>query len=192
MKIAVDVDGVLLDLMVTYCDIYNELYQTNYKKQDVNRWDFFVEWEISEKKAFEIFHGIYEDTSDVPLIDTNALKVLKGLNNAHHVDIVSARTQKYRSQLKEKLASHGIKEGIHYENLILVSDKPYNIKLHLNYDLYIDDNPHLAAAVRKQNNKILLLYDQPWNRGINEQENIIRVKNWTDIHQKIKDLKNRL
>jgi len=192
MKIAVDVDGVLLDLMITYCEIYNQKYQTGYEKEDVNRWDFFVEWEISEKKAFEIFHGIYEETSDVPLIDNHAPKVLEKLNKIHHIDIVSARTDKYRSQLKKKLASHGIKKGYHYRNLILVSDKPYNIKLGLNYDLYIDDNPHLAKAIKNKKDIILFLYDQPWNRNIDEEINIIRVRNWQEIQFKITEfMKNK-
>ena len=189
MRIAVDVDGVLLDLMITYCEVFNELYQTNYKKSDVTRWDFFEAWEIDESKAFEIFHRIYEKTSDVPFIDKDALNVLRELNKTNHIDIVSARTNKFKKHLKKKLGSHGIKKGTHYENLILVDDKPYDIKLGLDYDIYIDDSPHLAAAIREQNNSILFLYDQPWNREVNDGENIIRVKNWMIIHQKIKHLK---
>ncbi|TFF95591.1 MAG: hypothetical protein EU547_07345 [Promethearchaeota archaeon] len=188
MRIAVDVDGVLLDLMIKYCEVFNERYQTNYKKSDVTRWDFFEAWNIDESKAFEIFHNIYQKTSDVPFIDNKALEVLKDLNKTNHIDIVSARTSKFKKQLKKKLKSHGIKKGTHYENLILVHDKPYDIKLRLDYDIYIDDSPHLAAAVREKNNSILFLYDQPWNRQINDVENIIRVKNWKSIHQKIKNL----
>ncbi|TFF94238.1 MAG: hypothetical protein EU543_01750 [Promethearchaeota archaeon] len=188
MRIAVDVDGVLLDLMITYCEIYNERFQTNYEKRDVTRWDFFEEWEINEREAFEIFHGIYEKTSVVPFIDKNALESLKDLNKTHHIDIVSARTRKFKKQLKKKLESHGMIKGTHYERLILVNDKPYDIKLNLKYDIYIDDSPHLATAVKQQEDKIIFLYDQPWNRSLKEEKNIIRVKNWTDIHQKIKDL----
>lgn len=35
----------------------------------------------------------------------------------------------------------------------------------------------------------LFIYDQPWNRELKEENNLIRVNNWSAIHQKIKDLK---
>ncbi|TXT65591.1 MAG: putative NT5C domain containing protein [Promethearchaeota archaeon] len=190
MKIAVDVDGVLLDLMDTYCEVYNEQFETNYKKSDVTRWDFFEEWEIRERDAFEIFHKIYENSSDIPFIDEYALFVLKEINEIHHVDIVSARSEQYSVQLGDTLKSHGIIDGIHYQHLILVNEKPYDIKLRLNYDLYIDDNPHLAWAIKERTEIVLFLYDQPWNRNINEKnkKNIFRVKNWIDINREIKGL----
>ncbi|MBD3216148.1 MAG: hypothetical protein GF311_26275 [Candidatus Lokiarchaeota archaeon] len=190
MKIAVDVDGVLLDLMVTYCEIYNEQFETDYTKKDVIRWDFFEEWDINENQAFEIFHEIYENSFEIPLIDEYALFVLEQINKSHHVDIVSARSEQFTSQLGGTLKSHGINQGIHYRHLILVHEKPYDIKLRLNYDLYIDDNPHLANAIRERNDEVLLLYDQPWNRVIDESENIIRVFNWKEIHHDIRNLEN--
>jgi len=112
MKIAVDIDGVLLDLMVTFCEIFNQRYNTNYRKKDVISWEFFKDWNVSEKESYEIFYKIYENSSSVPFIDENAPVILKKLNNIHHVDIVSARTSKYRHQLIKKLHEHDIKKGI--------------------------------------------------------------------------------
>lgn len=185
MKIAIDIDGVLLDLMATFCDIFNQRYNTNYKKKDVINWEFFKDWSISEEEAYEIFYKIYEDSSSVPFIDENAPSILKSLNNFHHIDLVSARTSKYRHQLIKKLNAHGIRKGVQYTNLILVNHKPYDKKLDLKYDIYVDDNPNLVEPVQKMKGRFLLLYDQPWNQYCICEENIIRVYNWKEIHAKI-------
>ena len=44
MRIAVDIDGVLLDLVITFCEIFNERYNTHYTKEDVSNWEFFNDW----------------------------------------------------------------------------------------------------------------------------------------------------
>jgi len=35
----------------------------------------------------------------------------------------------------------------------------------------------------------LLLYDHHWNKDCNGIDNVIRVKNWKDIHKEVKNLK---
>jgi uncharacterized HAD superfamily protein len=189
MKIAVDIDGVLLDLMVTFCEIFNHRYNTNYGKKDVISWEFFKDWNVSEKESYEIFYKIYENSSSVPFIDESAPAILKELNAINHVDIVSARTSKYRSQLVKKLQEHDVKKGVQYVNLILVNHKPYDKKLDLKYDVYVEDNPNLVERVRKMKEKFLLLYDQPWNQYCICEENVIRVYNWNEIYENIKRLR---
>jgi uncharacterized HAD superfamily protein len=181
MKVAVDVDGVLLDLMVEYCEVFNEKYGTDYEKEDVAHWEFYHDWNISEEAAWEIFHRIYKNSHKIPFIDKNAHKVLKLLNKNHHVDIVSARTFKFKAELRKALKNHGIFKNFHYNSLVLVENKPYDVKLNLDYDIYIDDNPNLVYPIQKTLDKTLLLYSQPWNENSKTSENILRVENWEEI-----------
>ena len=60
MRIAVDIDGVLLDLVITFCEIFNERYNTHYTKEDVSNWEFFNDWNITEEEAFEIAQFLYK------------------------------------------------------------------------------------------------------------------------------------
>ena len=129
MKIAVDIDGVILDIIVEYCEIFNRRYGTNYKKNDVTKWDFFSDWNIDEETGFKIFFEIYEDSQNIPFIDEDAPKIMKRLNERYDVDIVSARVPEYRSSIVDKLESHDIMAGIQYTELILLHHKPYDIKL---------------------------------------------------------------
>lgn len=188
MKIAVDIDGVLLDLVITFCEIFNEKYNMHYTKEDVSNWEFFNDWNISEEEAFGIFYQIYENTMVVPFIDEDASKFMKKLNLDHDVYILSARTSLYKAQIIKKLNLHNIKKGEHYNELILVHHKPYDQKQNYKFDIYIDDNPHLAETIKKTKERYLLLYNQPWNQNFICKNNIIRVYNWKEVYETIMSL----
>ena len=188
MKIAIDIDGVLLDIIVRYCEIYNERFGTSYQKKDITSWDFFRDWDITEEAAFNIFYEIYADSMSVPFIDDRAPDIMKSLNEIYDVDIVSARLPQYRSSIVNKLNFHNIREGTHYIELILLHHKPYDIKLKQKYDLYVDDNPNLVEPIKKMNNRALLLYDQPWNQHSVCENNVYRVYDWNDVYMKIKEM----
>lgn len=182
MKIAIDIDGVLLDIIIPFCEKFNQKYNTEYRKKDVTNWDFYKEWNITEDEAFEFFYEIYENTMSVPFIDEKAPKFMNKLHKLHELYILSARASQYRTQIIEKLNSHNIKKDSHYNDIILVHHKPYDLKITQPFDIYIDDNPNLAKAIEKTDDKYLLLYNQPWNQKIKTTNNIIRVFNWKDIY----------
>jgi len=181
MKIAVDVDGVILAMIPKVCERYNKAFNTNYTKEDVKQWEFFKDWNITEESMYKIFCQVYENSQTLSLVDENAPQVLKKLYNKYYVDLVTARDLRFESNLLERLTSLGIKKGAYYENLIHVKAKPYDSKLSLNYDLIIDDNPNLVKAIGKYMNKKLLLYDQPWNQNFQDKERVTRVYNWNQI-----------
>ncbi len=188
MKVAVDIDGVLLDIIIEYCKIFNKRYGTHYQKKDVTSWDFFKEWNIDEETAFKIFFEIYANTGNVPFIDPDAPDILKKLNKSHQVSIVSARLPEYQNEIVKKLRDHNILHKVHYKEVILLHHYPSDIKLRENYDIYIDDNPNLAESIKNLKGRTLLLYDQPWNQHFICENNVIRVYNWKDIALKFKEL----
>lgn len=185
MKIAIDIDGVLLDLMITFCEIFNKRHKTNFQKKDVTNWEFFMDWNISEKEVFELFFYIYENSMLVPFIDEKASKYMKKLNKKYEVFVVSARNSQYRGQIIEKLHFHKVRKGIEFIELILVDHKPYDLKLNLNYNIYVDDNPNLVEPIKKIKEKYLLLYDQPWNQKCICEKNVFRIRNWKEVYDKI-------
>ena len=158
LRIAIDIDGVLLDLVVNFCDIFNKKHGTSYNKNDINNWEFYNEWNISEEEAFGIFFEIYENTMSVPFIDEATSDHMEKLNKNHEVYILSARTSEYRAHIIEKLNFHNIKKGKQYIDLILVCPKPYNSKQNYDFDVYVDDNPHLADAIKLKVDRYLLLF----------------------------------
>jgi uncharacterized HAD superfamily protein len=185
MKIAVDIDGVILDLVVKVCEIFNRLHKTNYTKNEVTRWEFFRDWNIPEKEIFEIFEKAYEESMTIPTIDNNTPHVLQRINARYHVDLLTARSKTFEAQLINKLNSLKIIKGSHYQNLNYADPKPYDLKLNLDYDIFIDDNPNLVESIKKFPEKKVFLYDQPWNKDLTENNNVKRVFNWEQIESLI-------
>lgn len=186
MKIAVDVDGVIFDLVDAFLNIFNHKFHTNYKRNDITQWEFYKDWKVSENQVYEIFYQIYEGKIPAPLIDKSIPVFLKRINNHHHVDILSARNSNFKSQLKAQLQNHNIIMGISYNDIILVNEKPYDLKLKHRYEIYIDDNPNLVDPIKKMETKTLFLYDQPWNKDSICDLNVIRIENWGQIIEELK------
>lgn len=182
MKIAVDVDGVILDSMAWFVRYFNRKYNASYCQEDATQWGFFTDWNIEEEEFYEIFHTLFRSDKVAPLMDENIPTYLRQLNNSHRVDIVSARNPRFKYQLRRKLEKHHIKEQVHYGRLVVVKEKPDALKVSLGYDLYIDDNPNLVPAILKCPNATLLLFCHPWNAHVDVRPmNVIRVANWEEI-----------
>ena len=61
-------------------------------------------------------------------------------------------------------------------------------KSSLNYDVFIEDSPYEALNIVK-NNKICLLYDQPWNRFLQPNSSLLRVENLKESKRLIKEIR---
>ena len=184
MKIAVDVDGVLLNIIEKFCKLFNSKYKTNYTKKDIIQWEFYRDLNISESEAYDIFYEIFRDVN-ISLEDENSVEILEQLNKNYYIDLVSARDSQFKSNLVKNLENVNIRKDIHFNNIIMVKSHPYDVKLDYDYDIFIDDNPFLATAIQSFPKKVLLLYDQPWNQECRTGKNIYRVHDWKDIYMKL-------
>jgi len=180
MKICQDMDGVIFNLMEEYCEQYNKKYDSDKTMKDVNNWAFYEDWGMTEEECFEIFDVI--DQRRLKLIDPMIPRYLKLMMEDNELDIVTLKPLEMEPVIKEALAINRIFEGEHYNNLIVKHYGVSDIKITLDYKLYIDDNPKLAASFPRDD-KWLLLYDSPWNRNVNE-DRVVRVYNWADILNK--------
>lgn len=204
IEIAVDVDGVLLDTMITFCEIYNEVYSgskgfKSKSKEDVTSWQFNHDWNLPDTALWHIFDLIAEQLLFVPFVDPHASVVMRKLRRKFIVDIVTARKEKDKGELVAKLHKHRIMEGVNYDALHTVDRHDFNVKLDMCYNIYIDDNPNLVENIKQHEDKLLLLYDQPWNQNCICSDNVIRVKNWREVwkvimlvNKQVNTIKNRL
>ena len=182
MKISLDVDSVLANVMVVWNIIYNKEYDKKLKKEDINAWDFWKKLDLSRKEFNDIFTKTWNQWNTISPTEENLGSKVKELSNLGTVDIVTGRSKETISQVKEWLK----KENIVYNKFIRVS--PYALKGNLPYDVFIDDSPYNIIDAAKRN-KFSLIYNQPWNQGINTNQNIFRVNDITEAIQIIKDLK---
>ena len=184
MKIAVDIDGVILDLMDEFCKVWNDRHETDYTLKDVTCYDFYRAWGLPNKETWDLFAELQANPMSLSTLDSFAPICIENINNNYDVDILTARDKEVIDILEEKLAMMGIRKNIHYNKILTTPKTPSHIKINYNYDIYIDDNPNLAEHI---NNKKLIIFDQPWNQNIKENLAIYRAKNWNDICMIIKN-----
>ena len=175
LKIAVDLDGVIWDIMGIFVDIYNRLYKENVKYEDVDSWYFFPQdrWDV-------VYPLTLPRIMEYPILNEYIPTYLYYMNKVHDVTIVT-KEQNPIGTMEAKLETLDIKKGREYDKIIKldISDN----KLDYPFNLYIDDYPGMAKKMREYPGKTLLFYEQPWNRKTEyiQAGNVIKVKEWNDI-----------
>ena len=177
MKIALDVDGVLADVIVSWINFSNSK-RSKISKHEITDWEFWKKFQIDPFDFYAELNACWENWNLIPPTEENLSEVTKSLSNLGQVDIVTAREKSTDSFVKSWLNHHDIS----YNNYISVIDGP--MKADLDYDVFIDDSP-LNAEKFLKNNKNVILYSQPWNQHISENE-IYRISCLSQAVEKIK------
>ncbi len=169
MKIALDVDSVLADVIVTWLDVYREFSGRSLKKAEVNTWNFWKTLGLTRKQFEDIFTEAWVRWERIPPTENNLAGTVKRLRRLHTVDIVTGRTLNTVPDVKKWLSW----QNIDYEQFVRVPT--YTLKSSLEYDIFIDDSPlNIVGAADK--NRHSILYDQPWNQDMEPHPVIYRVK----------------
>ena len=177
MKIALDVDGVLADVIMSWLNYSNSI-RPEIAKHQITSWEFWNEFEIDRYDFYTELSSCWKNWMTIPTTEKNLSSITKSLTDIGQVDIVTARERSTDSFVKSWLDHHNIE----YDNYVSVIDGP--MKADLDYDVFIDDSP-LNAEQFLKNNKKVILYSQPWNQHVPENK-IHRVSNLLDAIEKIK------
>jgi len=177
MKIALDVDGVLADVIKSWLN-YSNTIRPKISKHNITDWDFWKKHKINRYDFYAELSSCWKNWNSIPSTEENLSYVTKNLANLGQVDIVTARERSTDSFVKNWLNHHNIS----YDDYISVIDGP--MKADLDYDVFIDDSP-LNAQNFLQHNKQVILYSQPWNQHVSENR-INRISNLSEAIDKIK------
>lgn len=177
MKIALDVDGVLADVIESWL-IYSNKIRPVIFKDDITNWDFWKKFKINRYDFYEELTACWKNWNSIPPTEDNLSIITQNLSNFGQVDIVTARELSTDSFVKSWLKLHDVT----YQNYVSVIDGP--MKADLDYDIFIDDSPLNAIKFLKRK-KHVLLYSQPWNQHISDQ-NIQRISTLSEAVEKLK------
>lgn len=178
MKIALDVDGVLADVIQSWLN-YNNSIRQEILRQEISDWDFWKKFKINRYDFYAELSSCWKNWMSVPPTETNLSLTTKNLSKIGQVDIVTARERSTDSFVKNWLNHYDIS----YDNYVSVIDGP--MKADLDYDIFIDDSP-LNAIKFLENNKKVILYSQPWNKHISNNQ-LFRI---SKLSESIKIIKN--
>ena len=166
MIIGLDVDDVLLSLMDRWLYEYNEAYDDNLQKHDINAWET---WKFTKpecgKRIYRLLHPTMYDWVEP---EPSAAAFVQNIRDRGHTPrYVTACGDPKKLQLHRRFATakwnalirHGIAE---YGELLL----PGKDKSRAPVDMLIDDRAHNCTGFR---NGMAVLFTQPWNEWLQDE-----------------------
>lgn len=175
MLIGVDIDGVLADLMggvQRWTEV--ESPQRSFAYSDVCDWGFPTrhfgdDWHTILDTIWA--HWVeYIAPVEIDLPAYQSLRRLHRAGRPHKIAVITNEPPKRHQAMLGFLDW----QKIPYDVLIM-DGIPQHTKLEYPLDVLVDDNPVLAEQAPLYPRKLVLLRDQPWNRGVAETENLRRV-----------------
>jgi len=155
LRIALDVDGVLADVIASWLAYSNKIRPTISKSQ-ISEWDFWKNHSIDKFDFYNELSICWKSWENVPPTENNIAYATTQLSNLGTVDIVTAREESTHNDVKNWLKLH----KINFKNYVGVLEGVE--KSRLDYDVFIDDSP-LNAKSMLEEGKSVILYSQPWN-----------------------------
>ena len=184
MKIAIDLDGVLADASKIWMRLLNERFNIKVDKSNVDQWDFWKKIGISKKSFEEVFDDAWKEWQAIDETEIGLKENIDEIKDFGKTDLVTARNKKTMDDVMQWLEM----TKITFDEIVVV-DENY-LKGNLDYDVFVDDSPIQVMEIANLD-KVALVYDQPWNSHIISRNNLIRIKNFTEVISYIKDSKFR-
>jgi len=160
LKIGLDVDGVLADVIHTWLD-YNNKIRKAISKEEISEWDFWGRYQIDKYDFYKELSLCWQTWHKIPSTEENLSTTTSTLSHVGEVDIVTAREESTHTYVKSWLSS----QKITYKNYVGVLEGLEKTKL--DYDIFIDDSPINAKSMLNAG-KTVILYTQPWNLNFND------------------------
>lgn len=190
MKIGIDIDGVLVDIVRYIVDYGMKFcYENNlpYKIKD-DEYDETKALGITEEQTEKFWNqylGFYATKYQARDFASEVIKILKQENKIY---IITARNEEglppeTYGTMQKMVKQWLIDNQIEYDKLIFTEGSKLPYCLENKIDVMVEDSPRNVKDIASQ--VPVLCFDNPYNRKI-EGKNITRVYSWYDVLEKIK------
>jgi uncharacterized HAD superfamily protein len=195
MKIGVDLDDVLADLLNKLVKFHNEKFGTSLTRKDFNNYNLWKVWggtkEETVQKLYDFYNSDY--SKKVGVID-GAKESVNSLKKNHKLVVITSRQNDFIEQTERWVNENfpGVFSGIYFTNYQSRSGKirtKSEICDKLGIDILIEDSLKFAKDCARPDRKVFLL-DRPWNQSSDLPENLTRVFSWKEILNQIKGIEN--
>lgn len=175
LRVAVDLDGVLADTMVTFCKILNQRHSTHFTVNSFVQWNAWRIAHITKDEFFRTLDKAWFEWKNIPPVKENIGEEVGRIRGFGHIDIVTGRSQETVQAAKAWLEKYKVP----YETFVRTAGTKAKAKL--NYDVFIDDSAELMALIASSLDRWGILYRQPWNRNTTDMRRIFMVERWEQI-----------
>lgn len=186
----IDLDEVLAELLDHALDYHNyEISWHKITRESIEDYYFrhMINYDISLEEGINWFRKVLfdDDKLEVKTVEW-ALQWLKKLKNKwYKLKIITARRYEFHSEYTKKwIEKHypNIFDEIIFNNHFDKSKQKAKSEFCKEHGIFhmVEDNPDYALELA-ENWIITYLLEKPWNRKCIKHENIICVKNWSEI-----------
>jgi uncharacterized protein len=181
MNLGFDIDGVISNFTVRFNEVIKQKYGVSLTDSEMYSYEISLVLGIHKGEVAEIVADTLK--SDLPL-NPHAKETLDKLTaEGHNIYLLTARSETLShytvSWLKEKAVPY--KELFH-----LIGGQKSLAQIDL--DLFVEDSLEEALELTKKV-KLVLIYDQPWNKTKNVKGLLKRVHGWLEIYEEIQKLR---
>lgn len=192
-KIGIDLDEVVVEYIKYFLRFYNEKKKTNFFLQDIKFFDLEKSLDISREELAQIAEELNEtDIIEKQNFIEGAIPSINFLEKNFEIFFITDRPL----SVKERTLNF-LKENFPHLNFKVFFSRDHQggrvfkatICEENNIPFIIEDRDKNALKCVEKGITVLL-FDKPWNQNV-EHKNIIRVKSWKEVLEKIKDLNGK-
>ena len=185
MKIAVDLDGVLAEAMIVWCELYNRRHGASLSLEDIREWDVWRLTKISREEFFNLLDEAWSEWERMPPTEENLSEHIEALSKFGTIDVVTGRSARTVGYAKKWLQKHRIR----YSRFVR-TESTLN-KIRLDYGVFVDDSPKLMERIASRPKSLGTIYTRPWNRSFMCSA-IRRADSWSEISQIVRCAKGSM
>ena len=185
LKIAVDLDGVLAESMLVWCDRANKEFGTQLNMEDLDSWSSWKRFSISKDDFYRLLDETWIDWEQIPPTESGIADKVRRIEKFGDIDIVTGRSKGTEDAAKRWVEN----QKVRYRQFVRVAG--WRDKILLNYDVYIDDAPDLMPLVSHSPTAWAILYDRPWNRDVPRMPKVLKAERWRQIPGLLARMQNK-
>ena len=175
LKIGVDLDGVLAESMLVWCERANKEFGTRLSMEDLDSWSSWKKFPISKDDFYRILDESWDEWQKIPPTEPEIAEKVARIEKFGNLDIVTGRSKR----TVEAARCWVDNQNIRYRNFVRVLG--WRDKIFLDYDVYVDDAPDLMPLISRSPRAWGVLYERPWNRSVGDMPRVLKAKSWRQV-----------
>jgi len=190
MKIALDVDEVLMVMQPSLMQFHNRAYGTDLTPELVGNYDLSLAWGCTVEESIRRineFYGTPEFWKMMPVRDSQR-GVNQFIERGHSLVALTSRPSKFKKETLSQLWTYF--PWIKQDQILFSGEwsgngerKKYEICKNLGVGLLVDDHVGYLIPARENGIRGLLFGNYPWNQK--DSDGLQRVNDWEEVLRKI-------
>jgi uncharacterized HAD superfamily protein len=189
-KIGIDIDDVVVHFLQPFLDHFNATKGTSFEVKDLQHYYLWKTplYDTKEDNVKEINDFLNSKKfHDLPVVE-DVEDTLKELSKRYDLYFITARAEETKERTKVFLEKvfQGVDFQIIHSGDIHGGKTKAEICNELGIGIMVEDAPEYALDCAKNNVKVFLI-DKHWNKDVEEHGHIVKVKNWEEILEHLRD-----